>query len=400
MFIKVAGILLLFSVSQMTASEWPQFRGPERNGLLEENSGFHFSENAKLELLWKKPSGKGGYSEIVSNGKYLFTMTSDGKDDFALCLLAETGKEIWRRQIAKTLYLRGNADPGPLSTPTINGDLVFVLSAEGLLYALSSKTGEVNWKTDLIGDFGGKRPFHGYATSPLVHEQKVIVQTGGPEKSIVALDRNTGKLLWDVHPEPPTFSTTNYASPGLLLENKQTQVLFKTVNYLSAANLGTGKLVWQIRNEENPFATPLVRNGNQIFVAGMNHGTLLELKEGKASTVWKSTSLKRNYSEPVWVGEHFYGFNSTFLTCVDGKTGRCERWKSREPGDGWISAVGQYLLLVSEKGSLHLAKASPDAYQEIDSIQVLDGRTLTHASAANGRIFVRNLTQIACVIAR
>jgi outer membrane protein assembly factor BamB len=376
--------------------DWSQFRGPDRSGSVPGAQNFDFSNGQRLKILWKKQVSTGGYSQMIVCADKAYTMLSNGTDDFAVCLDAATGDEIWRVKVASTLYLPGNADPGPLSTPAVDESAAYFLTAEGHFFALNAQTGGRIWKTDAVREIGGVRPYHGYSTSPLVHGNRVYLQVGGPKKAMVAFDKRSGKILWDVHPEPNNYSSTNYASPNILTAGGVEQVLFKTKSYLTSAAVVDGKILWKQSLSGDPFATPMLLPNERIFVAGMNQGTLLKVEEGKTHVLWQSNKLRGNYSEPVFIDGHFYGYSSSFLACVDVKTGN-EMWKSRDPGDGSLAYAGGYLLLLTSKGKLFVLEPNPAKYKEITSLQVIEGRTLTEPAVAQGKLFLRNLRDIACV---
>ena len=131
-------------------------------------------------------------------------------------------------------------------------------------------------------------------------------------------------------------------------------------------------------------------------MAGMNEGTLLRIENRKPSLLWKSASLKGNYSEPVYVDGYLYGYNGNFLVCVDARSGE-EMWKSREPGDSSLIYADGHLVVLTSKGKLVVIEANSDRYKEVDSLQVLEGRSITQPAVAQNRIFVRNLREIACI---
>ena len=128
----------------------------------------------------------------------------------------------------------------------------------------------------------------------------------------------------------------------------------------------------------------------------MNEGTLLRIENRKPSLLWKSASLKGNYSEPVYVDGYLYGYNGNFLVCVDARSGE-EMWKSREPGDSSLIYADGHLVVLTSKGKLVVIEANSDRYKEVDSLQVFEGRSITQPAVAQNRIFVRNLREIACI---
>ncbi len=167
----------------------------------------------------------------------------------------------------------------------------------------------------------------------------------------------------------------------------------------------TGQLIWNQAEYlgTQSFATPIAIEKEYVFFAGFDKGLLLKISENNSSLssekVWQSRDLKGNFSEPVYYDGHFYGYNAAFLTCVDGPSGK-SLWKSRRPGDGSLILVDDKLLVLAGDGNRTIVKASPRAYEEIQSVRILRGRCTTPVSFANGKIYARSLREIVCVEAR
>ena len=239
----ILGFFLLTSVHLLTAQpnetdrlNWPQFRGPQRSGHSFSDQVFAFSTGKRLKVLWKKKVSTGGYSQMIVVGGRAYTMLSDGTHDYAVGLDAGSGNKIWRFRMGSTLNLP-NADPGPLSTPAADENVAYFLGADGRFVALNVRDGSVLWQIHIIKDLAGVRPRFGYSTSPVLDGDRVFIQVGGSKKSIVALDKRSGEVEWEAHPEPNTYSTANYASPNMTEVSGISQILFKTKNYLTSARI-------------------------------------------------------------------------------------------------------------------------------------------------------------------
>ena len=389
--------LIFFSVVQ--AEDWPQWRGPNHNGAT--NETLALTTDSKLQIRWKKSLGIGGYSSVVVTGGRAYTTFSDNKNDYAICFDAESGDEIWRFRIDDSRPARGNADIGPLATPVISGDMVYVLGARGSFYALTVARGKMVWTTHLLRDLGGSMPRHGVTSSPVVTGSAVLVQVGGKSRnSLVSFDRKTGKINWNVF-----LDAMQYSSPSLARLAGKEQLLIRTERNSYGLDPVTGQLLWNHAEYlgTQSFATPIAIEKEYVFFAGFDKGLLLKISENNSSLssekVWQSRDLKGNFSEPVYYDGHFYGYNAAFLTCVDGPSGK-SLWKSRRPGDGSLILVDDKLLVLAGDGNLTIVKASPRAYEEIQSARILTGRCTTPVSFANGKIYARSLREIVCVEAR
>ncbi|MFP5287053.1 MAG: PQQ-binding-like beta-propeller repeat protein, partial [Thermoanaerobaculia bacterium] len=187
--------LVLCLIAGVTAAaDWPQFRGPNRDGISPEPAVLKSWPASGPKVLWKAPLGE-GYSQVVSVKGRLFTLAQQGEEQFAAAFDGATGKRLWRTRIDRE-YNDGQGD-GPRSTPTVDGEMVYVLSANGKLAALRAANGQVAWQHDLRAEYGANPPQWGVSTSPLVEGNLLIVNVGGAgNKSIVAFDKTTGKPVW------------------------------------------------------------------------------------------------------------------------------------------------------------------------------------------------------------
>ena len=389
--------VIFFSAAQ--AKDWPQWRGPNHTGATKE--GLALTTDSRLQIRWKKSLGIGGYSSVVVTEGRAYTTFSDNKSDYAICIDAENGDEIWRFRIDHSRPARGGADMGPLATPVVSGDMVYALSARGSFYALTVAQGKMVWTTHLQRDLGGNIPRHGFTSSPVVTGNAVLVQVGGKSRnSLISFDAKTGKINWNVF-----LDAMQYSSPSLGWLAGKEQLLIRTERNSYGLDPVTGQILWNHSEYlgTQSFATPIAIEKEYVFYAGSDKGLLLKISEDNSNLsseeVWQSRDLKGNFSEPVYYDGHFYGYNSAFLTCVDGPSGK-SLWKSRRPGDGSLILVDDKLLVLAGDGKLTIVKASPRAYEEIQSARILTGRCTTPVSFANGKIYARSLREIVCVEAR
>lgn len=220
------------------AADWPQSRGPNRDGISHETGLLKSWPEGGPKVLWRVPIGV-GFSGISISGGRLYTMSAEGDDEFVICLSVENGKEIWRFR-SNDKFAEGNGD-GPRSTPTVDDEKVFVLSAKGKLYALGSKNGEKLWEHDLVKEFESNIPNWGFATSPLVFGELLLVEAGGEAgKSIVAFDKKSGRVVWTSHTDAAAYS-----SPIPITFGGKKQIIFLTSKTLLSLSPTDGKIHWK-----------------------------------------------------------------------------------------------------------------------------------------------------------
>ncbi|NUO83336.1 PQQ-binding-like beta-propeller repeat protein, partial [candidate division KSB1 bacterium] len=397
-------LLYLFFVAMPLAAragshDWPRWRGAHYNGTSTQQNVF--GANATLRLVWKKKLGS-GYSAIsVANGHAL-TMFSDGAYDYVVSLEAESGNEQWRYRIDTTYPGRDGANPGPVSTPAIADETVFALGPKGHLVALNLKTGKRLWSTHLIDEHKAILPHWGFTTSPLAHEDLLIVATGGTRNNALsAFNKKTGKVVWSAGAD-----TVEYQSPLLANIGGRTQLVWAGYNFLSGCEPNTGKELWQYRHNGDGFyqriVNPVLVEGDKMLLTNTAaQAKLLQITPNSAgyavAETWKSSDLKRNYNIPVYYDGYVYGYSGDFLTCVNAGSGALA-WKSRPPGNGFTILVDGHLIIMTKKGALHVAKASPEGYMEVAGMPLFDKLVWSPPSFANGKIFVRDsFNEIACV---
>ena len=391
--------LALAATAAAGENDWPRWRGANYDGASKQQGVFH--ANSTLTLVWKKKLGS-GYSAIAIASGRAVTMFSDGVDDYVVALDADSGRELWRYRLATTYPGRDGANPGPASTPTIAGETVFGLGPKGQLVALESKTGRLLWSTRLLEDHQAVLPHWGFTTSPLAHDDLLIVETGGTSNNaITAFQRNTGKVVWSAGTD-----TVEYQSPLIANIAGRTQLIWAGDKFLFGFEPQTGKELWQFRHGGDGFyqriVNPVVVAGDRLLLTNtIAHAKLIQINPTNAGfaaeEVWKSGDLKRNYNIPVYHEGHVYGYSGDFLTCVAADSGKL-RWKSRPPGNGFTIVVDGHLVILTKKGSLHVAKASPEGYTEIASLPLFDKLAWSPPSFADGKIYVRNsFDEIACV---
>ena len=384
-------LILCLTAGIAAAADWPQFRGPNRDGISLETAVLKSWPASGPKVLWKAPLGE-GYSQVVSVKGRLYTFSQQGAEQVAMAFDGATGKRLWRTRIDGE-YNDGQGD-GPRSTPTVDGDLVYVLSAHGKLAALKIANGQVAWQHDLRTEYGANAPQWGISTSPLIEGKLLIVNVGGSgNKSIVAFDKTTGKQVWASQNDG-----AGYSAPIAITVRGVRQIIVFTANAILSISPEDGRLFWRSgwkTDYDVNAATPIFLPPDKLFVSS-GYGTgsaVLQIRRTDVIEVWRSRGMKNQFSSSVLHDGVIYGFDDATLKAIDAASG-AERWKTRGFGHGSLILAGGNLIVLSERGKLALIQATPEAYRELGSAEVLDGKCWTAPSLADGRLYVRNEEQL------
>jgi outer membrane protein assembly factor BamB len=369
----------------LTAEDWAQWRGPTRDGISSESGWSHAWGAAGPKLLWRFEAGT-GCSSFTAVGDRVYTMGNRAETDTVYCLDAATGKQLWSYSYPHPL------DPnmfegGPGGSPAIDGSRVYTLSRHGLLLCLEE--GKVVWSKDLIKEFGGKQPKWGYAGSPLVLGDQLLLETGGRGASAVALNKLTGELLWKSGDDPASYSSPVVLRPG---DNPGVAFLNATGLVVRTAREGRElwRFPWKTQYDVNA-ACPLVVGESVFLSSGYGHGAaLVKLGKAGAELVWQTRAMRNHMNSSVLWREHFYGFDEDSLTCLEAATGSV-KWKQAGLGKGSLILADGRLVIMTEKGRLVIAQASPEKFQRLAEAQVLsEKRCWVVPTLSGGRIFCKN----------
>lgn len=377
-------------------ADWPQWRGPNRDGISSETGFIKNWPEAGPEVLWHIPLGD-GYSGIsIAQGR-AYTMFAEGNDEFVICLDASEGKEIWRFQSGgKFTEQRGD---GPRSMPTVDGDSVFALGAEGKLYALDARSGTKIWSHNFVEEFGSSIPTWGFSSSPIIEGNLVIAEAGGKdERAIVAFDKESGDVVWATHTD-----AVGYSSPISIDFGGVRQIIFLTSKTLVSVAPENGQVYWKYAWPEGiNIATPVFIPGDKIFIsASYDKGAVLlrMIADGDGigiEEVWKSRVMKNHFNSSVLQGEYLYGFDNAILTCIEVNTGE-EQWRHRGFGKGSLLLADGCLIILGEGGKLALAEATPDEYREKALFQLFDDKCWTVPTLAGGKLYLRTQKEMVCL---
>jgi len=378
--------------------EWPAFRGADRSG---RSRGSVIATNWSAQppkQLWKVPVGP-GWSSFAVAGHRLFTQEQRGPMEAVVCYDAGSGREIWNQQYEARLD-DPMGGPGPRATPTLANGGLFVTGATGTFMRLDPVTGAVVWRQDLKEIAGRAIPTWGFSSSPLVIGSHAIVWAGGKDdKGMLAFDVESGELRWSVATGDHTYS-----SPQLSIIAGEQLVLM-----LSNAGLvlvepakGTVRLNYEWSFAGYRALQPAVVGDDTVILGTpMNAGSrALRITKANgeltAEELWTSRFLKPDFSDMVVYQGHLYGNDGGFVICLDLKTGD-RLWKDGRYGKGQVLLLEQsgLLLVAAENGRIHLVRADPKEFAEIDSFPALEGKTWNHPVVVGDKLYVRNSQEAA-----
>ena len=392
----LVGAVLTADADEHSTAEWAQWRGPNRDGISSETGFLKNWPKEGPKVLWHIPFGD-GYSGIsIAQGK-VYTMSAEGDAEFVICLDASNGEEIWRfRSGAKFTESRGD---GPRSMPTVDGDSVFALGAEGKLYALNAHDGTKLWSHNFVEEFDSKIPTWGFSSSPLVEGNLVLVEAGGKdEKSIAAFEKKSGNVVWTTHTD-----AVGYSSPISIDFGGVWQIIFLTSKTLLSIAPENGHIYWKYAWPEGiNIATPIFIPDDKIFIsASYDKGAVLLKMTADddgigIEEVWKSRVMKNHFNSSVLQDDYLYGFDNAILTCIEVNSGE-EQWRQRGFGKGSLLLADGYLIILGEEGKLALVEANPNEYNEKALFQLFDDKCWTVPTLAGGRLYLRNQKEMVCL---
>ena len=387
----IALLLMSFTV-QTFADDWTQWRGPNREGRSTEKGLLESWPEGGPSLSWKATGFGVGYSSVVIADGRIFTM---GDRDGASCVIAvseKTGKPIWVSKIGEDGGHKRYK--GTRSTPTVDGNDVVALNQHGDIACLDARNGSIKWNVNVREKFAG-RMMSGwrYSESPLIDGSKVVCTPGGSEGAVVALDRKTGKKLW----ETSTWTDfAAYSSVIIAAIHGKRQYVQLTGKSVAGIDPDTGKILWKAERAGKTavIATPIVHN-NRVFVTssyGVGCAGFEIAKDGSVKELFKNKSLSNHHGGVVRIGDHVYGATGGTFRCVDMRTGE-QVWNERSVGKGATVYVDGKFILRSENGPVALIEASPEGYQEVSKFKQPERtreKAWPHPVVANGRLYLRD----------
>ncbi len=383
------GILAILPCPAARAEDWFRWRGPDLNGISRETGWLAKWPDEGPKRLWKASVGTGFSSVSVSRG-HLYTMGNDGKDtDTVYCFDAVTGAQLWKHPYLCLLdpkFYEG----GTSATPTVDGDHVYTLSRKGDLFCFNAADGRVVWSKNVHGDLGNDIPTWGFAGSPLVEGDLLILNVGAAG---TALDKNTGKVVW--HSDT---GASGYATPVPFDSGGERTIAIMASEAIDAVKPSDGALIWSFPWKtlyDVNAADPIISAGKMFISSGYGHGSaLLDISGNKPAVLWQNKNFRNHINSSVFWQGYLYGVddvsNSKYeLKCLAWDTGEV-KWSEPKFGKGSLIIADGKIIGLGDKGELMVAEASPKEFKPISRAQVLGGKSWTTPVLSNGRIYCRN----------
>ena len=411
-------LALPFALVAALADDWPQFRGPGRNGISAEK-GLTTSWNKEgPPVLWKIDTLGMGYSAPAVVGDTLYILGSDDQTEYLLALDTATGKKRFETPLGE-LY----SNPwggGPRGTPTVDGQRVYALGAKGGLVCADAKTGKTLWKVDLVADLGGvlktyAYPNWGYVESPLVDDKHVYITPGGPKGTMAALDKKTGKVVWR---STEWTDEIDYVSPIKHTVAGTPMLIQMTGAHVAGLTPAEGKILWKFPREAKITISSPLAKGNLVFVAssytvGCDLIRLTPKDDGtfEAKAVYdeaKRKIMQNHHGGMILLDDYVYGYSdSRGWSCLQLESGEVA-WKSMKLGKGSVVYADGYLWCYAEEdGTLAVLEASPRGYQEKRRFRIAQpsnrprpernkSNVWTHPVIAHGKLYLRDQESLVC----
>jgi outer membrane protein assembly factor BamB len=402
------GLLLLILLAIFAwAEDWPRWRGVRGDGTWQ---GPKLPEQWPVKgpkKKWSRPIG-GGYAGIAVVGSRVFTMDrvappantpdADGTERI-LCLDAETGEPRWTHSYPVRYGDLGGYGNGPRAMPTIHEGKVYTFGAVGHVHCLDAATGKVIWTRDMVKECQAKVPMWGYASSPVIDGDRVLIHAGAePDGCLVALDRHTGKELWRSGTDP-----AGYCTPVLIDAPSGRQIILWTPEHIHGLDAATGKPLWKVPYKITygvSIATPIYQEG-LVFISGYWDGSkTIQLgdKPTDMKLVHEDRRLCGLMAQPLYRDGYVYLLDKkSGLVCVELKTGK-RLWEDHRltpPGRNPHASIvwlgdGDRILLLNSTGELILARINPSGYQEQSRKKILSQEVWSHPGFAGNYIYVHS----------
>jgi outer membrane protein assembly factor BamB len=392
-----ATLLVLGAViarGQQASFDWPQWRGPDRNGVSKETGLLSQWPRSGPPIAWSAAMLGAGYGSIAASGDRVYVQGMRNRQSVVSTLNRADGKLVWVRILGPA----GDNDrgPGPRSTPTIDGDRLYALSETGDLACLRVADGSVIWQRNILKDFRGSNPYWLLSESPLIERNLVIVTPGGRGAGIVALDKMSGMTVWA---SKDLSDQAGYASPIVADVGGVRTIMTFTADAGVGVRASDGKLMWRNSTAANGtanIATPVYSDGKVFFTSSYGAGAaLLGLRaagnEVRAQEIYSTRDMKNHHGGVVLVNGYVYGFNDSILTCLEFASGKMV-WRDRSVGKGAVTYAEGHLYILSENNIVGLVEATPAGYREKGRFSIADQGlpSWAHPVVSGGRLYIRN----------
>lgn len=397
-------LIALILVSRLQAGDWPQFLGPHRNATAQDEKAI--TGESEPETVWRHDLGSGHAGPVVFGGRVI-VFHREGADMVTEALGAADGKPVWRHAYPATYRDSFGFDDGPRAVPCIAGGKVVTHGPEGIVQALDFETGRLVWEFDTVAELDSPQGYFGRACSPLVVDGKVLLNVGGRDGAgVIALDVETGKLVWKADDEE-----AGYSSPIVVPEDASVSAFFTRTGVLITRN-ADGKVLAEdffraeIDASVNAAAPVACGEGRLLFSAAYDVGAGLwqwNRDTGKLAKLWqKQDVLDSHYTTPVYHDGHVYGLHGRQetgmkLRCVTVANGKVA-WEAPERiQGGTLILVGDKLLMHAESGELWVFKATPEKFDLIRRSQITRAGHRSHTAFAKGLLYARDAEKMVVV---
>ncbi len=390
------------AVSQ--AADWPQWRGPARDGISLETGLLAKLPAAGPKLVWKSTGLGSGYSSVAVVGDRIYTAGESPESSFVFALDATSGKQLWATKLGKPGAPGWGGFAGPRATPTFADGSLYTIDQWGELVCFAAADGNELWRKHLEQDLGGKRPEWGFSESPLVDGDHVLVTPGGSKGAIVALDRKTGRSIWQTtgFTDPAHYSSLVLATIGGV--KQYIQLTAENVVGVSVK----GEVLWKAprKGKTAVIPTPVVKDNLVYVTSGYGSGcNLFKInstgQKFSAEQVYENKMMINHHGGVILLGDHVYGYcDGKGWTCQELNTGEA-KWQDKTLGKGsLVYADGKFFLRQEDKQCpVAMIKASPEAYAELgrfDQPERSGKQGWPHPVIANGKLFLRDQDVLLC----
>ena len=400
-----AAVLGINNLAWAGPNDWPQFRGPNRDGVSTETGLLKDWPSGGPPLIWKATGLGNAYSTVSVLEGRIYTIGDHSGSSFVEVLNVVDGKQVWSSKLGKGGAPGWGGFEGPRATPTVNGGQVFAVGQWGELACYDAATGKEQWHKDYTTDFGGKRPEWGYSESPLVDGEKVVVTPGGERGAIVALNRKTGAAIWATKDFTDEAHYSSLIAEEIGGVRQYIQLTAANVVGISAAD---GRILWRAsrKGATAVIPTPLYSDGIVYVSSGYGIGCnafKITASGGKftATQTYANKVMVNHHGGVIKVGDYVYGFSEgKGWTCQDLRSGEA-KWQDKEKlGKGSeVYADGRLYLRQEDKGTMMLIEASPEGFKEhgrFEQPDRTDKKSWSHPVVAGGKLYIRDQDELLC----
>jgi outer membrane protein assembly factor BamB len=391
------------AATQRFDSSWPEYRGSQRDGYSKETNLLDKWPDDGPPELYRQPVGLGFAGFVIQDGR-AYTIEQRREHEAVTCYEFRTGHELWAHEY-KAYFKEQLGGDGPRATPTLSGEFLYSLGAEGHLVCLSADTGEHVWTVNILSDLNEKNLEWAMAGSPLVVEDIVYVTNSGVSgASFLGFDKLTGELKFKT-----LVGQQAYVSLMDVELLGKRQILNISAFHLNSFEPGTGKVLWSFPwapEYHNNCSQPLIINNGKIFISsGYGKGcALVQVTKHDsdsqnvvfgATEIWSNINMKNKFNSSILHEDHVYGLDDGILVCLDIETGK-RKWKKGRYGYGQLIYADGNLIVLGERGQLALVEASPDGWNEFSKFQALNAKTWNVPALAGGLLLIRNSDEMVC----